>query len=476
MRHRTLAALALLAVLTGGALAHIGGGGFRGGGGGFHYGGFSGGGYRGFSGGYHYGGYSARTYSAPHYSMPNYTTTFHGGYAAGSGAWSRAGYLPNRSVNTWNRTSNWNVGNRDVNSFRFGENRNTTINSTRIGGWTPTVINRGWDRPNIGIANTRVTNVNVNRGIAAFNRPAIRPPFVGTGPVRIGGGIVGNRFANINAYSSRNIVNTARFYNRPWGRYYPWYHGGWRGWNYWPSFWGGWGWGYGMGFGPGAADLGYGGPTIVYENPYYVPVPVAVPTTPVVVQESNTYVVPQPLDYSRPIQVPTAQQAASKTDDDLAKESKQQMDPAVAAFKAGDYAKAMRECDDAIKLLPGDTNLHEFRALVQFAQKKYKDAAGTLYAVLAAGPGWDWNTLSTFYTKEDTYTRQLRDLESTVRDHPKDAAAHFVLAYHYLVLDQRSAAKDQLAEVVKLQPKDKVSAGLLDALDKSLAGDKDKSD
>jgi tetratricopeptide (TPR) repeat protein len=267
-------------------------------------------------------------------------------------------------------------------------------------------------------------------------------------------------------------VNTARFYNRPWGHYYPWYHGGWR---YWPSFWGGWAWGYGLGFALGsAADLGYAGPTVVYDNPYYVPVPVDVPAAPVVIQESNTYVVPQPLDYSRPIQVPTAQQA-SQTDGDLAKESKQKMDQAVAAFKSGDYAKAMRECDEAIQLLPGDTNLHEFRALVQFAQKKYKDAAGTLYAVLAAGPGWDWNTLSSFYNTEDTYTRQLRALEGFVRDHPKDTAAHFVLAYKYLVLDQRYAAKDQLAEVVKFQPQDKVSAGLLDALEKDQASEKDKS-
>ncbi|MFO0844093.1 MAG: hypothetical protein U0797_17115 [Gemmataceae bacterium] len=473
MRPRTFLALALLAGPTGAALAHIGGGfrggGFHYGGGGIHYGGFSG-------GGFHYGGYAARNYSLPHYSMPNYTTSFRPSYAPrySYSGWSHPGYLPNRSFNnTYNRFNTWNVGNRNVNSFRLGESRGTTINATRIGGWSPTVVNRGWARPSIGIAGNRITNVNV------IARPVIRPPVVGPGPVRIGGGnVINNRFTNINAYSARNLVNTARFYNRPWGRYYPWYHGGWHGWRYWPSFWGGWAWGWGLGFALGsAADVAYAGPTIVYDNPYYVPVPVPAATAspPVVIQESNTYVVPQPLDYSRPIQVPTEQQA-SQADDELAKESRRKMDQAVAAFKAGDYPQAMRECDEAVKLLPGDTNLHEFRALVQFAQKKYKDAAGTLYAVLAAGPGWDWNTLSSFYHSEDAYTRQLRALEGFARDHPADAAGHFVLAYHYLVLDQRAAARDQLAEVVKLQPKDKVSAGLLDALDKGLAGDKDTSE
>jgi hypothetical protein len=37
-------------------------------------------------------------------------------------------------------------------------------------------------------------------------------------------------------------------------------------------------------------------------------------------------------------------------------------------------------------LLPSDATLHEFRGLTLFAQGNYKDAAATLYAVLAAGP------------------------------------------------------------------------------------------
>jgi cytochrome c-type biogenesis protein CcmH/NrfG len=120
--------------------------------------------------------------------------------------------------------------------------------------------------------------------------------------------------------------------------------------------------------------------------------------------------------------------------------------------------------EKAIALLPSDATLHEFRALTLFAQGRYKDAAATLYAVLAAGPGWGWATMRELYPDEDTYTRQLRALEEHVRKDPKAGEARFVLAYHYLVLGTKDAAVEQLKEVVRVQPQDKLSAALLKAL------------
>ena len=118
----------------------------------------------------------------------------------------------------------------------------------------------------------------------------------------------------------------------------------------------------------------------------------------------------------------------------------------------------------AIRLLPSDATLHEFRAMTLFAQGRYKDAAATLYAVLAAGPGWGWDTMRGLYPDEDTYTRQLRALEEYVRKDPKSGEAHFVLAYQYLVLGVKDEAVKQLREVVRLQPQDQLSAALLKAL------------
>jgi thioredoxin-like negative regulator of GroEL len=147
------------------------------------------------------------------------------------------------------------------------------------------------------------------------------------------------------------------------------------------------------------------------------------------------------------------------------------MEKAALAFQKGDYPGAQSHCEQAIHLVPGNASVHEFRALCQFAQSKHQDAAATLSAVLAKGPGWDWITLSSFYTSAETYTKQLRALEGRLREHPKDAGARFVLAYHYLVLDEREAARGQLQEVVKLEPKDMVSAGILKALEKATDGE-----
>jgi hypothetical protein len=166
--------------------------------------------------------------------------------------------------------------------------------------------------------------------------------------------------------------------------------------------------------------------------------------------------------------LPSAEDA-SDTDKETAA-AQRRMDLARRAFGKGDYAGAQRECERAIRLLPDDANLHEFRALCQFDQGKYKDAAATLYEVLAAGPGWHWDTLSSFYSSARTYTRQLRALERYVRDRPKDAAGRFVLAYHYLALEQHDAAAGQLRQVVKLQPRDEVSPSILEALEKAKVG------
>jgi hypothetical protein len=120
--------------------------------------------------------------------------------------------------------------------------------------------------------------------------------------------------------------------------------------------------------------------------------------------------------------------------------------------------------DRAIRILPGDAVLHEFRALTLFAQGKYKDTATTLYAVLSAGPGWNWQSLRQFYPDTDTYTRQLRALEHDVKENRKSSADQFVLAYHYLVMGYNDAAAKLLDQVHALLPDDQLATQLLAAL------------
>jgi hypothetical protein len=181
-------------------------------------------------------------------------------------------------------------------------------------------------------------------------------------------------------------------------------------------------------------------------------------------------------DYSQPIQVAAEQpQQVADASDPAApqptplppevQQGTSHSDAARDAFKQGDYGTAEKEIDLALKDLPKDAALHEFRALVLFAKKEYKQAAGVLYAVLSAGPGWDWTTLSSLYPSVDTYTAQLRELEAYVKAHESSADGHFVLAYHYITCAHSEAAVKQLKQVVKLQPNDQLTAQLLATLD-----------
>lgn len=135
-----------------------------------------------------------------------------------------------------------------------------------------------------------------------------------------------------------------------------------------------------------------------------------------------------------------------------------------AAFFNGDIRTAQNQIDQAIAILPSDTVLHEFRALVLFARRDYGSAAGAIYAVLSTGPGWDWTTLIGLYPNASIYTAQLRTLEDFCNANPRVANARFVLAYHYLTAGYVDAAAEMYRQVVKINPRDSLSAQLLASL------------
>jgi len=240
----------------------------------------------------------------------------------------------------------------------------------------------------------------------------------------------------------------ARNWNTAWSNrpYYA-YHRGWHQghWGYWggiPLFW------------LGASALGGGwllppGESLAYSNPYY-----AAP--------DMTYELPVP-DYSTPIPVPDGG-GTTYSEEDVQPPDLQDFDSARDAFRKGDYATALSLINRALGKTAGDVAMHEFRALTLFAMGMYRDAAAGIYAVLSAGPGWNRDTLMALYPDADAYTRQLRTLEKYARDNPRSAEARFVLAYHYLTLDRRDQAIQELREVGQLQPGNVLARELLKAL------------
>lgn len=318
------------------------------------------------------------------------------------------------------------------------------------------------DRPNIGGGNV------------IANRPGI-----GNRP-NIGNNVnVGNRPININQNNINNnlINNRPAYVNRP--------VGGWYGGAYRPPYWGlhnnwyhgGWGWTTPAGYFAAGTAFGWlmsPGATVVYANPYYVAPPVAT-TSVTYLDYSQPIAVEQPAEAAAPVDVPVetrSVEAAPANEAETAQQAAVDLfDKAQAAFGKGGYERAQTLVEEAIAKLPKDATLHEFRALTLFAQKKYQESAGAIYAVLAAGPGWDWETLKANYPDLKTYQEQLRDLENFQKENPTKGFASLLLAYHYLTLGHMDAAKVQLRNCAKVEPKDQLAPALLAAIEKAPAAD-----
>jgi uncharacterized protein (TIGR03066 family) len=131
------------------------------------------------------------------------------------------------------------------------------------------------------------------------------------------------------------------------------------------------------------------------------------------------------------------------------------------AFQKGDYESALNLSEKAVKQMPKNADLHQFRSLCLFALKRYRESGMAAHAALVGGKGWNWDTLRGFYPEKDVYTGQLRNLEQSVKDKPTDAAGQFLLGYHYMMLGHSDAAGSQMATVVKLEPRDKLAAKML---------------
>jgi hypothetical protein len=190
-----------------------------------------------------------------------------------------------------------------------------------------------------------------------------------------------------------------------------------------------------------------------FVNPYFTAAPVVVQQPAVVVQQ------PMVFDYSRPLDLTSPPPAQ-----DVLNQAGSLLESARAAFQSGDYEQALKLADQAIQQTPNDPIVHQFRAMCLFALGRYDDAAVPMYAILSAGPGWDWTTLAGLYPSIDVYTQQLRALEAYCTATPQAASARFLLASLYMTQGNNDAAAAMLKQVVDLQPRDALSAQLLAVL------------
>lgn len=237
-----------------------------------------------------------------------------------------------------------------------------------------------------------------------------------------------------------------------------WYNGCWdpgEGWDYmWDNY-------------PGAAVLGitrwgvnrlaYGFGYWGYSNPYYGG---SYDTS------SYSYSYSEPLvvyaDSGSAAAAPTEPGVAPPASPQPTNEGMAAFEEARVAFYSGDYETALTLLDTTLKSMPRDTVVHEFRGLVLFALKKYPESAAAVYAVLSAGPGWDWTTMSGLYPSVDIYTQQLRELENVVKSNPASADGSFLLGYHYLTMGHKESAGKYFSLALQLLPGDKLLTQLAD--------------
>ena len=205
-----------------------------------------------------------------------------------------------------------------------------------------------------------------------------------------------------------------------------------------------------------------------YANPYLQPTTqTVILQQPVVIDASGANSTPSTqdvvaYDYSKPIDT-----TAAPPEPSAAESAQRVFESARDRFKANDFSGALSLADQALLQRKTDPVLHEFRALCLFALKRYDEAAAVNYAVLSAGPSWDWATMINLYSGIDVYTSQLRELEEYIKQKPDSASATFELAYLYMAQGAKKAAARKFREVAALQPADKLSAQLAATLDPS---------
>lgn len=212
---------------------------------------------------------------------------------------------------------------------------------------------------------------------------------------------------------------------------------------------------------PGFGQPGYSQPGFGNQQgqgscwrPQPTPMPVPVPTPMPAPQ-------PRPV-VGHPITSPPTPQAGSSTS-----VARNKTDVAKAFFKTHQYADAEVRLNEVVTLVPDDTNAWQFRSLVLFAQGKYDAAAADAYDGIKLGNTWTASVLDTIYPSADRYHNQLNQLIASTESQPS-MAKHFLLGYHYLVLNQLEKGRLQFALVLEITPEEPVATQLIAAIDARL--------
>lgn len=166
------------------------------------------------------------------------------------------------------------------------------------------------------------------------------------------------------------------------------------------------------------------------------------------VYDSDTYYYS---DARRPINIYEAEDALSR---------------AYAAFGDGEYYESILAFDDAQDEKPEDGLIPLARAQAYIAIGDLRNAYDDLVTGMALIPDWtDVDlTLTEIYGIPEDFEDHLAELQTWVRDHPKDVRAHFVLGYVDYFLQEYDLAKGELVYVLAWDEEHEQARILMDAI------------
>ncbi|MEO1523828.1 MAG: hypothetical protein AAFX06_00245 [Planctomycetota bacterium] len=127
------------------------------------------------------------------------------------------------------------------------------------------------------------------------------------------------------------------------------------------------------------------------------------------------------------------------------------IETAKTQFRAKKYDETIETLDNAVQLVPENSDVLQFRGFAHFAKHDYDAAAADVYDALLLGNTWNWQAVRDLYQSKEVYENHLRTLEA-VRKAAPNMTHHFLLGYHYLVLEHLARGQKELERALQAQP------------------------
>ena len=142
------------------------------------------------------------------------------------------------------------------------------------------------------------------------------------------------------------------------------------------------------------------------------------------------------------------------------------LEDAIDAFRDRNYDEALKLAQQSSLKLEDQGPVFLLLGQAQFAAGKYMESAETLHRALGMMEEEDWGIFvenyRDYYGKIGDYTRQLRALESYMKQELTAPFGSFLLGYHYGFLGYPDHATNHLEEAVELAQADDVAKRLLE--------------